>query len=296
MWYFKKNQDRFEKTMNRREFVKTIILTLFTGQFVPQALANKTQVREKGASERFDSAIKDYLYKMQHFDQPHGKDVCVELGQIPSLRSSVARLKRLQRLVGHGNFHLLSFDEAIQIARNHTQVGPFSKPERRFLEMVFYADASRYGFTGKKPLTVMTDRVRRQDVVKIRSTGNYIFKGAPLETYRKIMTDLGDQAVLTSGVRGVTKQFMLFLNKALQHNGNLSLASRSLAPPGYSYHGIGDFDVGQMGFGAANFTERFTTTEVCKKLGELGYIDLRYQRNNRLGVRFEPWHIKVALG
>jgi LAS superfamily LD-carboxypeptidase LdcB len=140
----------------------------------------------------------------------------------------------------------------------------------------------------------MTDRVRKRDVTKIRGTGNYIFKGVALETYEKIMEDLGDQAVLTSGVRSVTKQFMLFLNKALKHKGNLSLASRSLAPPGYSYHGVGDFDMGQVDFGADNFTERFTTTEVCRKLEDLGYVNLRYQRNNSLGVRFEPWHIKVT--
>ncbi len=50
---------------------------------------------------------------------------------------------------------------------------------------------------------------------------------------------------LTSGVRGVAKQFILFLAKAEANGGNLSLASRSLAPPGYSYHGVGDFDVGE---------------------------------------------------
>ena len=87
---------------------------------------------------------------------------------------------------------------------------------------------------------------------------------------------------------------MLFLNKAYKSNGNLSVASRSLAPPGYSYHGVGDFDVGQVGFGADNFTARFTSTEVFKKLENLGYINLRYQKDNLLGVRFEPWHIKVS--
>jgi LAS superfamily LD-carboxypeptidase LdcB len=89
------------------------------------------------------------------------------------------------------------------------------------------------------------------------------------------------------------KQFMLFLNKAYQNQGNLSLASRSLAPPGYSFHGIGDFDVGQIGFGIDNFTERFTTSEVYRRLSELGYLTLRYTEKNLLGVRFEPWHIKM---
>ena len=86
---------------------------------------------------------------------------------------------------------------------------------------------------------------------------------------------------------------MLFLNKVVRSNGNLSLASRSLAPPGYSYHGIGDFDVGQIGLGSDNFTERFTTTSVYKRLNEQGYVKIRYPLDNLLGVRFEPWHIKV---
>ena len=104
---------------------------------------------------------------------------------------------------------------------------------------------------------------------------------------------MGRQAVLTSGVRSIIKQTLLFLNKAKKTRGNLSMASRSLAPPGFSYHGIGDFDIGQAGYGISNFTERFATTKVYKRLYKLGYTKFRYNKNNLLGVRFEPWHIKV---
>ena len=110
------------------------------------------------------------------------------------------------------------------------------------------------------------------------------------DTLRKYV---GDQLYLTSGIRGVVKQFLLFLDKAKNNRGNLSLTSRSLAPPGYSYHGIADFDVGQRGYGALNFTGKFTTTEVFKKLKDLDYVTIRYPKNNLKGVRFEPWHIKV---
>ena len=111
--------------------------------------------------------------------------------------------------------------------------------------------------------------------------------------YKKLKNSAGDKLYLTSGIRGVVKQFLLFLDKAETNRGNLSLASRSLAPPGYSFHGIADFDVGQMGYGALNFTEQFTTTEVFKKLEDLEYVSLRYMEGNLKGVRFEPWHIKV---
>jgi hypothetical protein len=35
-------------------------------------------------------------------------------------------------------------------------------------------------------------------------------------------------------------------------------------------------------------------TEVYKRLKEGGYLLLRYPQDNMLGVRFEPWHIKVS--
>ena len=240
-----------------------------------------------------DQYIRDYLFKMRHFDDHHPDDVFLSQKDYDILKTSQARLKRLQRTVGHGNFYLLNFDEALKIARNYTRVGRFTNAEITFLEKIFYEDSIHYGFLGEKPFKKLTDRVRRQSVVKIRRTGNYLYKGLPLETYQKIRNDIGDQVVLTSGVRSVIKQFMLFLSKARESHGNLSMASRSLAPPGYSYHGIGDFDVGQVGLGAENFTEKFAETDVFKKLKDLGYIQFRYQDGNLLGVRFEPWHISV---
>ena len=50
---------------------------------------------------------------------------------------------------------------------------------------------------------------------------------------------------------------------------------------------------GQVGMGAENFSKSFANTEVFEKLNALGYIRLRYPDKNFLGVRFEPWHIKV---
>jgi LAS superfamily LD-carboxypeptidase LdcB len=129
--------------------------------------------------------------------------------------------------------------------------------------------------------------------MKIPETGNYLYRGLAVETYEKLRNDIGNNVILTSGIRSVTKQLHLFLNKALKNGGNLSLASRSLAPPGYSFHSIGDFDVGQVGFGANNFTEHFTNTSVYHRLADLGYVNFRYNRNNMLGVRYEPWHIKL---
>jgi D-alanyl-D-alanine carboxypeptidase len=279
--------------MKRRVFLKIVAVFLAGGKFAPEVLAGIIKAPFPPMPENRDDYIRDYLVKMRHFNDHNEEDVYVGRGKDHLLESSVKRFIRLQQTVGHGNFHLLNFDDAVNIARNYTRVGRFSEAEIDFLEMIFYEDSGLYGFLGDKPVKKLTDRVLKQKVVKVSNTGNYVYKGLPLETYQKIKRTLGDVVILTSGVRSVIKQFSLFLNKAYENYGNLSLASRSLAPPGYSYHGIGDFDVGQKSFGAANFTDQFITTEVYQRLTDLGYLTLRYPKDNLLGVRFEPWHIRV---
>ena len=279
--------------MKRRNFLKLITKGAILGLFAPNALAAVSKTSPATSWERRDDYIKDYLHKMQNFNRHHEGDIYLDREKYRLLSSSVKRLYRLQRTVGHGNFYLLNFDDAIKVARNYSQVGRFPKRELDFMEMIFYADGGIYGFSGEKPLKHLTDRIKIREVVKVPYTGNYLYEGLPFETYKDIKRDLGDKVILTSGVRSIMKQFLLFLNKAYKSKGNLSVASRSLAPPGYSFHGVGDFDVGQVGFGVANFTSRFAKTDVFRKLQELGYINLRYPRDNLLGVRFEPWHIKV---
>jgi D-alanyl-D-alanine carboxypeptidase len=187
----------------------------------------------------------------------------------------------------------LGLDKGLSFARNYPEIGEFTREELDFLERIFYTDSSVYGFVGEKPIDKMTVCINEHDTVKIPGTGNYVYRGTSHEIYNKLKNSVGDKLYLTSGIRGVVKQFLLFLDKAEANRGNLSLASRSLAPPGYSFHGISDFDVGQIGYGSLNFTRRFTTTEVFKKLEDLEYVSLRYTDGNLKGVRFEPWHIKV---
>ena len=282
--------------MKRRDFIKAVTAGVLLSGIDPFSIVSAKQLlpQSQGLSQSsFDSYIKDYLHKMQNFDQPHPDDIIVENELRPVLRSCVLRLKRLELTVGHGNFYLLSFDDGLAFARNYSEVGEFTQAECDFLERIFYTDSSIYGFVGDKPIDKMTYRISANDAVKIPATGNYLYRGGPHEMYEKLKKNVGEELYLTSGIRGVIKQFLLFLDKADANNGNLSLASRSLAPPGYSFHGIADFDVGQMGYGILNFTGSFTRTEVFKKLENLEYVSLRYTKGNLKGVRFEPWHIKV---
>ncbi|MBF0214066.1 MAG: D-alanyl-D-alanine carboxypeptidase family protein [Magnetococcales bacterium] len=291
--------------MDRRGFLK--ILTAGAAAAIPSLpfgteawAASATRAPESAPKTRVspdsrDDDLDSYLHKVRYFNEDHPDDVFLKEEQFNLLQTSVKRFNRIQKMVGFGNFYILDFDQAVSIARSQTEVGPFSVEEINFLEQLFYASAADYGFYGEKPLRNLTDRIPMQEVIKLPGTGNYLFRGQPEAIYHHLRKELGDQVVLTSGVRSVIKQFLLFLTKVSESQGNLSRASRSLAPPGYSFHGVSDFDVGQAGLGAFNFTERFVTTPVFRRLRELGYLRLRYPRDNLLGVRFEPWHIKVNV-
>lgn len=209
------------------------------------------------------------------------------------LKSISLKLKQTQKMVGYGNFNLLSFDDLIKIAKNYTKIGPFNKEELAYIENIFYLQASEYGFYGEKVTHQLSDKISKKETIKVPHTGHYIYRGEPENVYARLRKEVGPSIILTSGVRSVVKQLDLFLYKANSLDGNYSKAAHSLAPPGYSFHGISDFDVGKVGFGYKNFTSSFAETTEYADLQKLGYVSIRYPKNNPFGVRFEPWHIKV---
>ena len=227
-------------------------------------------------------------------DRPLLGDRYVEGRERRLLRDVLARIRRVQATVGNGNFALLGFDHMRKVARQYRSVEPFTRAEIGFIESLFYFDAREYGFYGEKVLGGLTDQLEVRHAVVIRGTGQRLLRGTATERYLAMRRVVGPRLVLTSGMRSVAKQIHLFLAKAARVEGNLSRASRSLAPPGYSYHAVGDFDVGQRGLGAANFTTAFARTEVFKRLIATGNLRMRYPRGNYLGVRYEPWHIRVV--
>ncbi len=214
--------------------------------------------------------------------------------EVKIFKKTLNRFSRLQKYIGYGNFNVIGWDHSLKFARNYDQVGKFSRAELEFVEMLFSIDANSLGFYGDKIVTRLSSSILKRDIRKIPGTGHYLFRGDASDTYQRIRKDVGDSVVLTSGIRNVVKQIYLFLNKAAEVDGNLSLASYSLAPPGHSYHAVGDFDVGKRNFGARNFTEDFALTDEFKRLSDLGYLAIRYPRNNTFGVRYEPWHIRVV--
>ena len=241
-----------------------------------------------------DKEIGDYLSKIRNFDADFSNDIYLPTEKKTLLTNTINRLERVQTYVGHGNFNLIGFDEMLFFARNYSEIEDFEKAELDLLEEIFFTDANQYGFFGEKVTPELTSRIPIPDVVKIHGSGHYLLKGSSYNLYEQIRQDVGKQLLLTSGIINVVKKMHLFLGKALQSDLNLSKASRSLAPPGHSFHCIGDFDVGKIGLGELNFTEDFSRTEEFRRMVNLGYIDIRYTDTNLYGVRYEPWHIKIA--
>jgi len=253
----------------------------------PSAPKTNTKVAVQAESE-------NYLDKVRNFENEFVDDIYLNEAENKIMHSVLLRMRGVERAVGHGNYNLISFDHMLKFASRFSNVGEFEREELDFLEKVFFTKAADYGFLGDKVSTELTASIRQKDTIKIPYSGHYIYRGQAETYYDKLKKDVGDSIILTSGIRSNVKQMHLFLAKAVKSSANLSKASRSLAPPGHSYHGIGDFDVGKIGWGSANFTDKFSQTDEFKRMQDLGYIQIRYTADNRFGVRYEPWHIKVV--
>jgi hypothetical protein len=275
--------------------------TVDSDRLVEQGLSS-SQVKATAPHARYLPPIADLHPDIMILDQIASKpanpapppDVLLSPAQRIIFDSALARLRRLQNYVGHGNFNIIGWDQSLMFARKRDSIGAFGQKELEMIEELFFTNAETLGFYGDKVVTNLSATIPKRDIDKIPWSGHFLFKGASTDTYNRIRRDLGDSVVLTSGIRSVVKQLYLFLNKADQVDGNLSLASYSLAPPGHSYHAVGDFDVGKKGFGSKNFSEAFAQTDEFKRLIDLGYLDIRYPQQNPFGVRYEPWHIKVV--
>jgi D-alanyl-D-alanine carboxypeptidase len=281
--------------MQRREIFKGFALALGVMATRPLAASFTEENSGDGTQPPMDpNTQKRMQEKIENFDTDFPDDIYLTPEKFKLLKQVQSRLGRAQDAIGFARFNLISFDELLKSAANMSQIGLFTAEEMTFIEEIFFYDARKYGFYGEKVTDKLTARFDEKDTVKIAGSGHYIFKGRPQALYQEIVRDVGSDIVLTSGIRSVVKQLHLFLSKAIACQGNLSRASRSLAPPGHSYHGISDFDVGKLGWGYRNFTDHFAKSDVFKRLIDLGYVDIRYTPNNSYGVRFEPWHIKVG--
>ena len=231
-----------------------------------------------------DATVGRAVAKARDFDRSYDDDIWIEDERWDLLVRTAARLDRSQRY--HRPRPLQpprAFRTLLAFGRSFHDIGDFETDEIELLEELFQADARRYGFLGEK-----TDHLARGRATGARSQAH---RRAPAtgccraprsrSTSRSAATS-ATASYSPPGVRGLAKQYHLFLTKAVATQGNLSQAARSLAPPGYSFHAVGDFDIGKLGLGSDNFTDRFAETDEFKKLIDLGYVDIRYSGSQPL--------------
>ena len=88
----------------------------------------------------------------------------------------VEKLGKIQSTIGHGNFAVLGFEDALRVAKNYSKIGRFTRHELDFLEMVYCRDARGYGFNGKKLISTLTQTINKRDLYKVPHAGN-LFSG-----------------------------------------------------------------------------------------------------------------------
>lgn len=290
--------------MKRRSFLKYAALAPFVpalfspdeafGYFFPFEGEKKEVVIDECRLEDGRQIYnKEYFQKIEEFNRSFNDDVQASAVEFALIKSCNDKLRELMRFVGFGNFNVITYGDALKTMSLRPALHEFTPQEKHFMEDFFRRNASHYGFYGDKVCDTLYDEVKEKHVFKMPYTGHYVYKGRAEDVYKNITSEM-DTLILTSGVRSVVKQASLFLNKIVDTKGNISMASRSIAPIGYSFHGVGDFDVGIKGWGHYNFTDRFATTKEYSRLMEAGYMRIRYDRKNPYGVRFEPWHVKVV--
>jgi len=223
----------------------------------------------------------------------HKGDVYLTHEDILTARRLKHRLRSLKKYIGYANFNIISYDRALFYGRNYSAIGAFTKNEQNLVEKLFFSDPKTFKFYGEKTVPNLTFKVNKKNIVKIPHSGHFLYKGKPLSDYERILKDVHSDLILTSGIRNVIKQLDLYIYKLNKYNGDLAKASRTIAPPAFSYHTIHDFDIGKKGWGYKNFTPEFAKTKEFRMIRKLTYVDIRYTTNNKDGVRYEPWHIKV---
>ena len=136
----------------------------------------------------------------------------------------------------------------------------------------------------------MTERER----YKVPYTGHFLYRGAPLDLYRKLERDLEKRVVLTSGIRSVVKQTHLSSpGPSRQRVIFRGRPGRSRLPdiPTTASATLAWARSASVG---RTSPRRSPGPRSTTRLVDLGYVDMRYPEGNLLGVRYEPWHIQVT--
>lgn len=232
----------------------------------------------------------DYFSRMSAADKPYDGDRYLEPSELSVAREVIDRLRAVEAHVGHGRFNTLGFERVFKVASDLPSAR-FSVPQIRFMRALFVRSNAFFDYRGARVSEDFLAHHDAEDLVHYPEDGDYLIDGEPSRRFDALKQKLGNSLVLLSGYRGHPKQMLLYLDKVVASDGNLSLASRNRAPAGYSYHFSGDFDIGDRRLGDANFSRQFLKSPVYQATLQSDEWAQRYPHHNVLGVRFEPWHI-----
>jgi len=146
--------------MERRTFLK--IATLGSACTTLPALST---IKQDGGN-----LTEDYLNKIRNPNEFYEGDITSDQHKRRLVRKLAQRLGRVKKIVGHGNFSVLSFDDMLRYAKVYSKIGSFNKEEIAFLDELFHEDAVQYGFYGEKPLDDLTATIKRREIEKIPRT------------------------------------------------------------------------------------------------------------------------------
>ena len=178
--------------------------------------------------------------------------------------------------------------------------------ERKLIKKIQSLDISKYGkktpFYGIRriPEDLVTIRGQRcKDKGKIRHLPISFLPRKVYAAFKKmrktIEEETGKSLLINSGYRSPAYQMLIFLGYLKKNFWNIRKTMRGVALPGYSQHGYPDKQA--IDFASAEILEKkkkdFSETKeyqwLIKNAVEFGFR-LSFPKNNRFGVKFEPWH------
>jgi hypothetical protein len=117
--------------MHRRKFLKLAAVSMVLP--VPDVLGfapgfekrdSSQGGADRGAKNSLapDHGVKDRLIKSRFFNHTFKDDILLSPNDFTLLNTSLARLTRIQKVIGYGNFSLLNFDDAVVYARSYSRI------------------------------------------------------------------------------------------------------------------------------------------------------------------------------
>lgn len=279
----------------KRVFKLFLILLLTTISFATTTATAKVHHKnsiKKGSHKKINKNVKVDTKNSKKQKKLIVKDYILTKPELISLKSLDKKIGVVFRHIGYKKSNIINYYDFIKELNASKGLTPLTKNEKEIFDKIYYMDAKEFGFKGARVSSSYKKFIKKEDLIDVGS-GHYLYRGKSYRLYEQISRDTNDTIMITSGFRNVLKQFYIFTMRVIKLKGDMTKAKDLIAPPAYSYHYHGDFDIGVVGMGIDNFTSKIIEYKEYQKLIDLGTISIRYTKYNKIGVKYEPWHIKI---